>query len=53
MSRNGKEACPGIRIPDEKLAPLRDTEKTVYIGKEIINGKECYGYSRKPDKREA
>lgn len=53
MSRNGKEACPGIRIPDEKLAPLRDTDKTVYIGKEIINGKECYGYSRKPDKREA
>lgn len=51
MSRNGKSACRGIRIPDSKLQPLRNITGDVYIGKEIIDGKENYGYSRKPDKR--
>lgn len=50
-SRNGKQACKGIRVPDEKLQGLRNLTKDVYIGKEIINGKECYGYSSKPDQR--
>jgi site-specific DNA recombinase len=49
FSRNGKQACKGIRVPDEKLQGLRNLAKDVYIGKEIINGKECYGYSSKPD----
>ena len=50
MSRKGKKACRGIRVPDEKLQALRNTNKVVYIGKEIINGKECYGYTGKPDR---
>lgn len=50
MSRKGKKACHGIRVPDEKLQALRNTNKVVYIGKEIINGKECYGYTGKPDR---
>lgn len=49
LSRNGKQACKGIRVPDEKLQGLRNLTKNVYIGKEIIDGKECYGYSSKPD----
>ena len=52
MSRHGTSACKGVRIPDEKLQPLQAVEGNVYIGKETINGKENYGYSRKPDKRE-
>ena len=53
FSRNGKNACKGIRVPDQKLQSLRNNKKMVYIGKEIIDGKECYGYSSKPDKRTA
>lgn len=50
MSRKGKKACKGIRVPDEKLQALRNTNKIVYIGKEIINGEERYGYTGKPDR---
>ena len=50
-SRQGKDFCKGIRVPDEKLAKLRELSVDVYIGKEIIDGKENYGYSRKPDKQ--
>lgn len=49
FSRNGKTACKGIRVPDDKLQSLRHDPQIVYIGKEIINGKEYYGYSSKPD----
>jgi hypothetical protein len=49
FSRNGKSACKGIRVPDDKLQSLRHDPQIVYIGKEIINGKEYYGYSSKPD----
>lgn len=51
MSRYGKSFCKGVRVPDELLQPLRDKTGPVYIGKEIIDGKECYGYSREPEKR--
>ena len=51
MSRYGKGACRGVRVPDEMLQSLRDYPGIVYIGKEKIDGKECYGYSRKPDKK--
>ena len=51
MSRYGKNACKGIRVPDEMLQSLRDYPGIVYIGKEKIDGKECYGYSRKPDQK--
>ena len=47
-SRNGKQYCKGVRIPDEKLKPLASLEGDFFIGKEIIHGKESYGYSRKP-----
>ena len=39
----------GVRIPDEKLSPLRNVSFSAYIGKELIDGKETYGYSSKPD----
>ena len=48
-SRRGKDYCKGIRIPDEKLKGLKDSRQNMYIGKEIIHGKSCYGYSSKPD----
>ena len=51
MSRYGKGACRGVRVPDEMLQSLRDYPGIVYIGKEKIDGKECYGDSRKPDKK--
>ena len=51
-SRLGKAYCKGIRVPDEKLHPLRELTIDAYIGKEKKDGKESYGYSRKPDKRE-
>jgi site-specific DNA recombinase len=51
MSRYGKNACKGVRVPDEMLQSLRDYPGIVYIGKENIDGKECYGYSRKPDQK--
>ena len=50
-SRYGKAICKGVRVPDEMLQSLRDYPGIVYIGKEIIDGKECYGYSRKPDQK--
>ena len=49
LSRKGKAFCKGIRVPDEKLSPLRNISFSVYIGKELIDGKETYGYSTKPD----
>lgn len=49
-SRHGKGFCKGIRIPDEKLNALRDVDFDVFIGKEKVHGKDCYGYSRQPDK---
>ena len=51
LSRNGKGFCKGIRVPDEKLQALRNADYDVFIGKEKVNGKESYGYSRKPDRR--
>ena len=51
LSRNGKKACKGVRVPDEKLKPLAKMKGDFYIGKEKVNGTESYGYSRKPDKR--
>lgn len=49
LSRKGKAFCKGVRIPDEKLSPLRNIRFSAYIGKELIDGKETYGYSSKPD----
>ena len=49
LSRKGKAFCKGVRIPDEKLSPLRNISFSAYIGKELIDGKETYGYSPKPD----
>lgn len=49
LSRKGKAFCKGVRIPDEKLSPLRNISFSAYIGKELIDGKETYGYSTKPD----
>jgi hypothetical protein len=51
MSRYGKDVCKGVRVPDEMLQSLRDYPGIVYIGKENIDGKERYGYSRQPDKK--
>lgn len=51
LSRKGKAFCKGIRVPDDKLRALRNVDYDVYIGKEKVNGKESYGYSRKPDRR--
>lgn len=48
-SRHGKSACKGIRIPDEKLKPLKNVPHYAYIGKEFVNGKEVYGYTTKPN----
>ena len=50
LSRLGKAFCKGIRVPDEKLKPLSNLSGDFYIGKELVHGKESYGYSRKPDK---
>ena len=33
----------------KKLSPLRNIRFSAYIGKELIDGKETYGYSSKPD----
>ena len=49
ISRKGKSFCKGIRVPDEKLKPLSGLTGNFYIGREKVNGKESYGYSRKPD----
>lgn len=49
LSRKGKNFCKGIRVPDSRLQPLRNIDIAAYIGKEIIDGKEIYGYSTEPD----
>ena len=51
LSRNGKKGCRGIRVPDEKLRPLAKLDGNFFIGKEIVNGVETYGYSRKMDEQ--
>lgn len=51
LSRQGKQFCKGVRVPDEKLKPLANLAGDFYIGKEKVNGTEGYGYSRKPDRR--
>ena len=51
LSRNGKAYCKGVRVPDAKLKPLSNLSGNFYVGKEKINGKESYGYSRKPDEK--
>ena len=48
-SRMGKNFCKGVRVPDEKLLKIR-TDIPIYIGKEVLNGKESYGYSRLPER---
>lgn len=48
--RKTKEFCQGVRIPDDILRKIGNPEHNVYIGKEIIDGEERYGYSSKPDK---
>ena len=50
LSRQGKQFCKGVRVPDEKLKPLANLAGDFYIGKEKVNGKESYGYSRKSDR---
>lgn len=50
MSRKGKAFCKGVRVPDAKLRTLSTLNSYAYIGKELINGKEAYGYSAQPDK---
>lgn len=52
LSRKGKSFCKGIRVPDIKLKPLAKLAGNFYIGKENVNGKESYGYSRKPDRNQ-
>jgi len=47
--RKKKDFCSGVRIPDEILRRIGTPEHNVYIGKEIIDGKEHYGYTSKPD----
>ena len=47
---HGKVFCKGIgELPNEKLKALGSLEHDIYIGKEIIDGKESYGYSSRPD----
>ena len=52
-SRQGKDFCKGIRVPDEVLAPLRDKSGDFYIGKESVGGVERFGYARKKDDKPA
>ena len=47
--RKKKEFCTGVRIPDEILRRIGAPEHNVYIGKEIIDGEERYGYTSEPD----
>lgn len=47
---HGKNFCKGIGfLPDAKMQKLGKLDHDIYIGKEIIDGKESYGYSSKPD----
>jgi hypothetical protein len=50
LDRAQESFCKGIRVPDIKLKPLAKLAGDFYIGKENVNGKESYGYSRKPDR---
>ena len=52
-SRQGKDFCKGIRVPDEVLAPLKDKSGDFYIGKESVGGVERFGYARKKDDKPA
>lgn len=45
----GKNFCEGVSIPDEILQRVGEPKENVFIGKEIINGEERYGYTSKPD----
>ena len=45
----GAQFCDGVIIPDEILRRIGSPEDTVYIGKEIIDGEERYGYTSEPD----
>ena len=47
--RKTSDFCSGVRIPDEILRRIGKPEHNVYIGKEIINGEERYGYTSEPD----
>ena len=49
LDRKGKAFCKGIRVPDEKLRPLSQLTGPFFIGKEMVNGIETFGYSRKAD----
>ena len=49
LSRRGKAFCKGVRVPDEKLKPLARLSGDFFIGKEIVNGRESFGYARKAD----
>jgi site-specific DNA recombinase len=50
--RKNMARCSGVRIPDEILQRLGEPEANVYIGKEIIDGEERYGYTSQPDNAE-
>lgn len=49
LSRQGKAFCKGIRVPDEKLKPLSKLTGPFFIGKELVNGAETFGYARRAD----
>lgn len=48
-NKNGTDYCGGVVIPDSVLRKVGDIEHNIYIGKEIIDGEERYGYTSKPD----
>lgn len=50
QKHHGKAFCRGVGyVPDNVLQKLGALDHDIFIGKEIINGKERYGYSQKPD----
>lgn len=49
---HGIAFCKGVgNVPDEVLQTLGKINHDVFIGKEIIDGEERYGYSEEPDQR--
>ena len=48
-NKKGTDFCEGITIPDEILQRVGEPKHNIYIGKEIIDGEERYGYTSKPD----
>ncbi|MEA4922811.1 MAG: recombinase family protein, partial [Eubacteriaceae bacterium] len=48
--KKGTDYCEGVVIPDSVLREIGEYENNIYIGKELINGKEHYGYTSKPDR---